>query len=146
MESEMFMWMSVVPGYLTPDASSVGSLTLKISALKTYCSLIFVWDNWILIEQLVFDFKLGHCLKFAVFAIEHIGPGSSAFVLFVQCVFGILGQVLWPTKPRFSWPASCPAEKWETVSLNCSNTNTTFIHCIGCQSYYFGTADLYSLK
>ena len=44
--------------------------------------------------KLLFDFKRGHCLKFAVFAIERVGPGNSSFVLFVQCVFGILGQGL----------------------------------------------------
>ena len=137
MDSEVFMRISAVPGYLTPNARSVGSLTPSISVLIKYCSLIFVWENWLLIEQLLFRFKRGHCLKFAVFAIERVGPSSSVSVLFIQCVFGILGQELWPTKLRFSWLASFPAGKCRLISRNYSNANTTFIHFIGCLSYYF---------
>jgi hypothetical protein len=42
--------------------------------------------------KLLLEFKRGHCLKFAVFAIEHVGAGNYTFVLFMRNVFGILGQ------------------------------------------------------
>jgi hypothetical protein len=82
--------------------------------------------------KLLFDLKRGHCLKFAVFVMEHVGPGSSAFCLIhAVCVWNIGPGVMRPAKQRFFMTCLIACRKMPVSNLNYSNTNTTFIHFIG---------------